>query len=111
MANRLETIVLFREQFGYDYFRVYCSITGKPFGFLNSEERHSLLSLVCESNDDADGACDDLWLRVIGSMRPSLKWNVWRDRDAMVKLRRTDPRETLAYLINRMFAPHNRLKG
>jgi hypothetical protein len=110
MANRLETINTFRETFGFDYFRVYCSVTGKPFAFLNSEERTSILSLVCESNDDADEAANDLWTRMVASMRPSLKWNKFRS-ESLAQMRQTNPVETLAYLINRMFAPHNRLKG
>jgi hypothetical protein len=110
MANRLETIATFRETFGFDYFRIYCQVTGKPFGFLTSEERSGILSLVCESNDDADEAAQDLWLRVIGSMRPSLKWNKYR-ASSLADLRKSDPMETLAYFINRMFAPHDRLKG
>jgi hypothetical protein len=74
------------------------------------EEFDSVISLVCESNDDADDAAQDLWFRVIGSMRPSLKWNKFRS-GTLADLRISDPVETLAYLINRMFAPHNRLKG
>jgi len=110
MANPEETLAFFRAEYGFDFFRIYCLITGKPFGFLNAEERASILSLVCESNDGADEAAADLWTRTIASMRPSLKWNKFRS-ESLAILRVTNPIETLAYLVNRMFAPHNRFKG
>jgi hypothetical protein len=110
MCNHDQAINQFHKDYGFDPFRIYCQVTGKPFATILEEEMDSVLSLVCESNDDADAAAQDLWLRVVASMRPSLKWNKFRS-NTLAELRVSDPIETLAYLVNRMFGPHNRLKG
>lgn len=110
MADRIKAEGAFAEEYGFDPYKIHCSVTGKPIGNLFDEEYDSILSLVCESNDGADEAASDLWLRVIAAMRPSLKWNKFRS-ETLAQMRKTDPVETLAYLVNRMFAPHNRLRG
>jgi hypothetical protein len=110
MANIDETIAAFVADYGFDPLTIYCQVTGKPFARFFDEEQESVLSLVCESNDDADAAAGDLWLRVVSSMRPSLKWNKF-SAGSLAELRVSHPIETLAYLINRMFTPHNRFKG
>jgi hypothetical protein len=107
MCNHDQAINQFHKDYGFDPFRIYCQVTGKPFATILEEEMDSVLSLVCESNDDADAAAQDLWLRVVASMRPSLKWNKFRS-NTLAELRVSDPIETLAYLVNRMFGPHNR---
>ena len=105
-----EILDAFAREYGFDPARVYCSVTGKPFGYMFLEELESILSLIHESNDGVDEAAGDLWIRVLASMRPSLKWNKFRS-GTLAELRVSDPIETLAYLVNRMFAPHNRLRG
>jgi hypothetical protein len=109
-TNPIDTLAAFRSEFGFDPFAIHCSVTGKPIGKIGDEEMFSVLNLICESNDGADEAATDLWLRVISAMRPSLKWNKFRS-ESLAQMRKSDPVETLAYLVNRMFAPHNRLKG
>lgn len=105
-----EVLDAFAVEYGFDPARVYCLVTGKPFGYMFLEELDSVLNIVHESNGDVDDAANDLWIRVLASMRPSLKWNKFRT-GSLADLRVSDPVETLAYLVNRMFAPHNRLKG
>lgn len=110
MANIPATLATFIADYGFDPLTIYCQVTGKPLGTFLTEEADSVLNLVSESNDGADEAASDLWLRVISSMRPSLKWNKF-SAQSLAELRVSHPVETLAYLINRMFVPHNRLKG
>jgi len=109
-ANPLETVNHFHTEYGFSPSQIFCQVTGKPIGDYSDNEFQSVLSLICESNDGADEAADDLALRIFGSMRPSLRWNKFRV-ETVAELRVSHPDETLAYLINRMFAPHNRLKG
>jgi hypothetical protein len=110
MAKLPQTLAQFVSDYGFEPLFIYCQVTGKPIGTFLAEEQDSVLNLVCESNDGADEAASDLWLRVIASMRPSLKWNKFTAQ-SLAELRVSHPVETLAYLVNRMFTPHNRLKG
>jgi hypothetical protein len=109
-TNPVDTLLSFNAEYGFNPFAIHCQVTGKPIGLIGNEEMMSVLSLICESNDGADEAASDLWLRVISAMRPSLKWNKFRS-ETLAHMRKVDPVETLAYLLNRMFAPHNRLRG
>lgn len=96
------TINQFESAFGYDPSFQYCLLTGKPIGIVNSAEFGELLGML-----PSEGKLTDLRLRVLASMRRSMKWN----KDAIANLplmRRSHPIETMSYLLNQLFqAPKN----
>jgi hypothetical protein len=83
---------------------IYCSITGFQIG--TSDEIGNVLDWLIESNPDADSEelADDIALRIFASMRPSLRWNKMR-AESLNDLRKAQPGQTLAYLLNRAFTP------
>lgn len=100
----------FLDQHGFDPTGVYCQITGRRIGTTDSSELELLIGLVNEVDEgDAEAIADDLAIRVLASMRPSICWNKMRS-ESLKELRVADPIGTLAYLINRMFAPLNHRK-
>jgi hypothetical protein len=91
------TINAYELAYGYDPSFQYCVLTGKPIGIVASTEFGELLNLL-----PADGTLVDLRLRVLASMRRSMKWN----KDAIANLpamRRIHPIETMSYLLNQLF--------
>lgn len=95
-----EVIDFMKTNMGINPMSVYCQFTGKPCGRLYQEEIESLFDL----NSDIETIADDLMIRTLASMRPSIMWNYMRSEsldDLMVKR----PIETLAYLLNRLFQP------
>lgn len=94
-------------QHGFDPSGIYCQLTGKRIGSTPMEEFESVVNLV--GCDSADEIADDIAIRVLASMRPSLKWNKFR-AESMTQLRKSDPTEMLAFLLNRLFAPLNHRK-
>jgi hypothetical protein len=104
-----DIISAFESEFAFDPRGIYCSVTGKRIGTADSEEFASVVRLISVSNEDADAISLDLGMRLLASLRPSLKWNKFR-AESLRDMRVSDPVETLAYLINRMFAPLNRQK-
>ena len=107
MPTISEVIEAFQKAYGFDPSGIFCSATGKRVGSTHIEELESLINLV--GGDSAEEIADDIAMRLLASMRPSMKWNKFR-AESLKELRKSDPIETLAYLVNRMFAPHNRLK-
>jgi hypothetical protein len=108
-VTHAEILDAFHAQYGFDPYGIYCQATGKKVGALFLEEFDSLLNLIRgEGEADAEQIADDLAMRFLASMRPSMKWNKFR-AESLAELRKSDPVETLAYLIGRMFAPRNRL--
>lgn len=96
----MEVTDFMKTNMGINPMSVYCQFTGKPCGRLYQEEIESLFEL----NDDIEAIADDLMIRTLASMRPSIMWNYMRAEsleDLMVKR----PVETLAYLLNRLFQP------
>ena len=108
MPTLKEISDVFFAEYGFDMSGLYCQVTGKRIGWTHVEEMESLINLV-GGEADADEIADDIAIRVLASMRPSLKWNKFRG-ESLVELRKSNPIETLAYLINRMFAPLNHRK-
>jgi hypothetical protein len=92
---------------GFDPSGIYCQLTGKRIGSTPMEEFESVVNLV--GCDSADEIADDIAIRVLASMRPSLKWNKFR-AESMAQLRKSDPTEMLSFLLNRLFAPLNHRK-
>ena len=103
--NKIYSIIAaFQESYGFDPQGVYCQITGKKIGdFTNSEFDELVESL---GSLDPEEMVDDIAMRVLASMRPSIRWNVMRE-ESLKQMRRTAPIETLSYLVNRMFTPRN----
>jgi hypothetical protein len=98
---KLASLVTYMQnEMGINPLRLYCQITGKPIGRIEADE----LTPFLNNNHDVDSIADDLFVRIIASMRPSIHWNVMREStlEAMAKAR---PIETLAYLMNRLFQP------
>ena len=96
-----------RVEQGFDPYGIYCQFTGARIGSTLKEEMDSLLAYI--GGVDADDIADDLAMRILASMRPSIRWNKMR-AETLQQLRVTDPVGTMAYLMNRLFAPLNHRK-
>lgn len=95
----------FVSQYGFNPRGIYCAVTGKMVGMTLNEEFVSLVeSLSVEGEADAEQIADDIAIRIFSSMRPSMRWNSFKS-DGIKTHREKHPVETLAYLVNRMFAP------
>lgn len=92
---------------GYSPLGIYCQLTGKRIGHVDSDEFDALLDSLDLS--DPEAASDDVAMRLLASMRPSMRWNKMRG-ETLADLADSDPVSTLAYLLNRLFAPLNSRK-
>ena len=100
----------FLDQHGFDPTGIYCQVTGKRIGTIDSSEIALLLTVVSEADDgDVEAIADDLAIRTLASMRPGIRWNKMRS-ETLQQLRVVDPIGTCAYLVNRLFAPLNHRK-
>lgn len=97
--QRVAVVSEFQSVYGFEPSAVYCSITGKPIG-----RTDEFCDLIDSLRGDASDVADDIAVRIFASMRPSLFWNKMRE-DSLETLRKSRPTETLAYLLNRLFAP------
>ena len=88
-------------QHGFDPQYLYCQATGKPIGYVFTTE---LLEVIDSIPGTVEQIADDLAMRILASMRPSLKWNRLRESD-LDTMRKQVPAETLSYLLNRLFEP------
>lgn len=96
----------FFESFGYRMEHIFCSVTGKRLGMFDTDESFATIDMLNPTMDNLEAVCDDIRLRVVASMRPSTRWNKFRS-ESINDLRIAQPRETLAYLLNRLFEPLN----
>jgi hypothetical protein len=104
--SRLDRLAGFEESHGFDPLGIYCQFTGARIGTTTDDEMGALLdSLV----GDSEEVHDDLAIRILASMRPSIRWNKMR-AETLQQMRVADPIGTTAYLINRLFAPLNHRK-
>jgi len=101
MTNfHLQVIHAAIDNHGFDPAGIYCLITGKSVGLASVDE----IEYVIESHKDAEQAADDLAMRALASMRPSMLWNRLRE-ESLDQMRLTRPREVMAYLLNRLMQP------
>jgi hypothetical protein len=91
----------FKAEYGFDINGMFCQVTGKRVGTMDSAE---LVDLIESLPGDPDSVADDIAVRIFASMRPSLFWNKMRE-DSLEEMRKTRPIEVLAYLLNRLFTP------
>lgn len=97
----------FTEQNGFEMHNLYCQSTGKAIGWTHRTELESLVNLLAAQGEaDAEQIADDIAMRILASMRPSLHWNKLRS-DTLMTLMDSNPIDTLAYMLNRLFAPIN----
>lgn len=87
------------EKHGVDPGLIYCLVTGKPVG-----ESYEYTDLVNSLVGETDHLVDEVMLRVLASMRPSLRWNRMKI-DTLNDMRVAAPIETMAYLLNRLLMP------
>lgn len=87
--------------YGFDPQYHYCAATGKPIGFAFIDE---LTEVIDSIPGDIESVADDLAMRIIASMRPSVKWNRIQPDDLNLWGQK-HPIETMAYLLNRFFEP------
>lgn len=80
---------------------IHCLVTGKPIGYTLQEEFDSLVASI---PGDDEKIMDELALRMLASMRPSMKWNRLRT-ESLAELRKSSPVETFCYLMNRLLTP------
>lgn len=90
----------FESEYGFPADSIFCSITGKSLGTMSCYEVDSIIKDI---PGDVEQVADDYFLRLMASLRPSLRWNKMRD-DSILRLAASAPEETLAYLLNRLFA-------
>ncbi len=102
-----QIVKTFRAEQGFDPYGIYCQFTGQRIGSTLKSEMDALLGYI--GGSDADDIADDLAMRILASMRPSIRWNKMR-AETLQQLRVTDPVGTMAYLMNRLFAPLNHRK-
>ena len=86
--------------YGVDPCGIYCLFTGKRIGTIDSDE---FIALIESLDLDIESAADDLAMRLFASLRPSMRWNKMRS-ESLDLMRKQVPVETLAYLMNRLFA-------
>ena len=84
---------------GFDPTQTYCLVTGAPIGTNTEAESFFYLSDL-----ESDDLIDDLSVRLLASMRPSIHWNLMREESFDV-MRQRQPVQTFAYLFNRLIAP------
>lgn len=87
------------DAYGFDPFTLHCQATGKPIGTLLKSEIEEVCANL--SGITLEEIADDIAMRSICSVRPSMKWNRLGDR--LDDLRQSAPNETLAYLLNLLF--------
>lgn len=88
--------------FSVDSQTIYCLATGKPIAFLTQSDFSMILdSLVMLDHDELE---DELEIRTLVSMRPSTLWQSITP-DSIEVMRTQFPKELLAYLLNRLYAP------
>lgn len=102
------TIEAFERLYQIDPHGIYCLLTGKQIGRSNPSELFDLIDSMPDS--DPEDRADDLAMRLFASMRPSMRWNKMRVESLDI-MRKSAPTETLAYLLNRLFAPLDRKKS
>src|SRR3546814_3216382 len=91
-----EVTIYMLEHFGVNPCEQYCSVTGRPYGFLDIREREDTIRFL--DNDDLESFCDDLFVRMIAGMRPCLNWS--RVEPITIEYaRHSDKAGLLAYLI------------
>lgn len=78
---------------------IYCGITGKAIGSLHNREWWELAESLSGTVEEA---ADDLAMRCLASMRPSMRWNRMR-METLDEMRIAAPVETMAFLLNRLF--------
>jgi hypothetical protein len=97
-----KTEARFAIEFGYLPNGIYCEVTGKLIGIIEADEFQGVTELLAGLPHET--AMSDLRLKVLASMRPSMKWIKMRD-DSLDVMRKQYPVETMAYLLNRLFDP------
>lgn len=84
--------------------KIYCIQTGSPIGSINLDELQ--LAIDTCGCDDIESIIDDLEIRTLISMRPSIAWNSLDSR-SIHRLRLKAPKQLLSYLMNRCYEPRN----
>jgi hypothetical protein len=79
-----------KQGYGFDPAYYYCSMTGKPIGYTFGSELDDVVESIPGTVEEV---ADDVAMRVLASVRPSIKWNK----------RKSHPQETMAYLLGRLF--------
>lgn len=95
------------EKHGVNPTLIYCLMTGRPIG-----QTFEFDELIESLDGEPADIIDDVVLRTLASMRPSIRWNRLRT-ESLDSLRKTHPVETMCYLLNRLLTPtkEQRLKG
>jgi hypothetical protein len=90
---------------GVDIQGIYCLATGKLIGTLDESELRYAVDEI--GIDDEEELMDDLIVRVVASMRPSITMNKPNRFTLRERMERT-PVDVLAYLVNRLYG-HRKL--
>ena len=100
-AERLESLkAQALDTYGLDVSGVYCLHTGKQVGSFHDSELIDAIDEIGADTDD-ESIVDDLVVRVIASMRPSLTLNK-PNHETIRQMVLTRPVDALAYLANRL---------
>ena len=91
----------FTDSYHFDPRGIYCQVTGKRIGTTDETE---FCYLVASLTGDLEAICDDIAIRLLASLRPSMRWNKMR-AESLKEMADLAPVDTMAYLLNRLFAP------
>ena len=90
------------EDTGVDPRIMYCQATGMPIGALMEDAATALAASVTLGDDEQ--MMDELLIRTLNSARPAPAWNMF-ERDTLERIRHSNPRLLLSYLLNRLYTP------
>jgi hypothetical protein len=83
---------------------IYCIQTGHPMGRVDIAERILAVDMIRANSEEE--LMDDLEIRTLLSMRPSIVWNSLDSR-SIHRLRMLAPRQLLSYLLIRCYEPRD----
>lgn len=105
----VEVLAKVQESYGFEATGVYCLCTGKRIGTFEYDELEDVFATLPDSGE-LEMLADDFALRLLASMRPSMRWNKMRV-ESIAQLRKTAPIETMAYLLIRLMSAPDSSNG
>lgn len=95
------------EEVGINPMLTYCSVTGRAIGTIHAETFMDIIDAIDDTDEEI--IFDELLSRTLHSMRPSPVWNEF-DESTLRRFVKSRPHEVLAYCLNRLYEPSDKLK-
>ena len=112
MKSLSEIFALCEAQTGINPSVLYCIVTGKPYGRIDFDSLCDVDFMLDTAHGtlDDESRMDEFLVRTCLTMRPSPAWqSISPERLDSLRLRQ--PRELLAYLLNRLYMPQEQING